>query len=126
MANSRGVRRAATALLCCAFAFAGAARARAADVQDELLAAEAARLAAHAAEPEGAGALAALATLDEDVDPRALAAAVRGGIGKAAHPLVAAHASWLLARLHDQRGETAEAARLRDSIGLLSHYVVIG
>jgi len=93
---------------------------------DELLAAEAARLAAHASQPEAAGALATLATLDEDVDPSALEAAVRGGLGKGAHPLVAAQASWLLAHLYDQRGMTKEAGALRASLGLLSHYFVIG
>ena len=41
--------------------------------------------------------------------------------GQGAHPLVAAHASWLLAQLLDQRGETREAERLRASLGLLSH-----
>src|SRR6476620_8544426 len=100
----------ASTLLLCSVALLGAGAARAAGPYDELLAAEAARLAAHASQPEGAGALAALATLDEDVDPRALEAAVRGGLGPGAHPLVAAHASWFLARLLDQRGETKEAA----------------
>jgi cellulose synthase operon protein C len=121
------MRRAATAMVFCAVAVGVAgAGARAAGPYDELLAAEASRLAAQAAQPEGAGALAALATLDEDVDPRALEAAVRAGLGKGAHPLVAAHASWLLARLHDQRGETRAAAALRAPLGLLSHYFVIG
>ena len=47
-------------------------------------------------------------------------------LGPGAHPLVAAHASWFLAHLLDQRGETKEAAALRASLGLLSHYFVIG
>jgi len=93
---------------------------------DELLATEAARLVAHASQPEGASALAALATLDEDVDPAALESAVRGGLGKGGHPLVAAQASWLLAHLYDHRGLTKEAAALRASLGLLSHTFVIG
>src|SRR5436305_1929914 len=122
------IHKAATALLLGAVAVigAGAARAagpretgpRAAGPYDQLLAVESARLAAHASEPEGAGALAALATLDEDVDARALEAAVRAGVAKGAHPLVAAQASWLLAHLLDQRGETGEAGSLRAALGL--------
>ena len=46
--------------------------------------------------------------------------------GKGAHPLVAAQASWLLARLDDQRGQTREAAALAGVAGLLSHTFVIG
>src|SRR3982751_6516613 len=119
-------RTTATALLTCAVVVLGAGSAQARRPQDEVLTAEAARLAAHAGAPGGAGAPAALATLDEDVDPRALESAVRPGVAKGAHPLVAAQAAWLLAHLHDQRGETADAAALRASLGLLSHYFVIG
>src|SRR3982751_872311 len=120
------IHKAATALLFGAVAVIGAGAARAADPHDQLLAVESARLAAHASEPEGAGALAALATLDEDVDARALEASVRAGVGKGAHPLVAAQASWLLAHLLDQRGEIGEASSLRAALGLQSHYFVIG
>jgi transglutaminase-like putative cysteine protease/Flp pilus assembly protein TadD len=121
------IRRAATtALFTCAVAVVGAGSAQARRPQEEVLAAEAERLAAHASGPEGAGALAALATLDEDVDPRALESAVSGGLAKGAHPLVAAQASWFLAQLYDQRGLTAEASSLRASVGLVSHYFVIG
>src|SRR4051812_47969841 len=118
------IHRAAAALAVCAGAVTGVASAQAAPAApyDELLATEGARLAAHAAQPEGAGALAALATLDEDVDARALEAAVRGGTGKGAHPLVAAQASWLLAHLLDQRGAMREATALRAALGLLSHF----
>ena len=51
---------------------------------------------------------------------------MRAASAKGAHPLVAAQASWFLAHLEDQRGETAEAASLRASLGLLSHAFVIG
>ena len=105
---------------------AGAARAAAPAPHDEILATEAARLATAAGDPGAAGALAAVAGLEEDVDPRALEAAVRGGVGPRAHPLVAAHAGWLLARLHEQRGETREAEALRAPLGLLSQVTVIG
>ncbi|HXU05263.1 MAG TPA: DUF3857 domain-containing protein, partial [Polyangia bacterium] len=124
--------RPATALTICAVALIGAGSAQASGEQSapaphaQMLTAEAARLAARASQPEGAGALAALATLDEDVDPTALEAAIRGGTAKGAHPLLAAQASWLLAHLYDQRGLTKEAAALRASLGLLSHYFVIG
>ena len=118
--------RAATALVLCAAAAISGRDARAAAPYDELLATEGARLAARASQPEAAGALAALATLEEDVDARALETAVRGGVGRGAHPLVAAQASWLLAQLLDQRGETREAEALRGSLGLLSHAFVVG
>ena len=113
------------ALVLCAVAVLSAGAAQASPY-DDVLEAEAVRLAAQRSQPEAAGALATLATLEEDVDPRALEAAVRGGLGPGAHPLVAAHASLFLARLLDQRGETKEAAALRASLGLLSHYFVIG
>ena len=119
------IHRAATALVLCAVAVVGAGAARAASPYDDLLAAEAARLATQRSQPEGAGALAALATLEEDVDPRALEAAVRAALGPGAHPLVAAHASWFLARLLDQRGETKEAAALRDRIRYLRKVLVM-
>ena len=54
-----------TALAICAVAVIGARAARAAGPADDLLASEGARLAARASQPEAAGALAALATLDE-------------------------------------------------------------
>jgi len=115
-----------TALLSCAVVVISAGSALARRPHEEVLAVEAERLAAHASQPEAAGALAALATLDEDVDPQALEAAVRPAVAKGANPLVAAQASWLLAHLLEQRGQTAEAAALRASLGLLSHYFVIG
>ena len=121
------IHRAATALVLCAVAVIGAGRrARRRAPYDELLARRRRGWRRTRSQPEAAGALAALATLEEDVDARALEAAVRGGAGPGAHPLVAAHASWLLARLLDQRGETREAAALRASLGLLSHGFVIG
>src|SRR5687768_10907698 len=110
---------AAAAFLIAVVAIAGAAAA--AGPHDDLLATEGARLAAAAGDPGAAGSLAVIAGLEEDVDPRALEAAVRGGTGTRAHPLVAAQAAWLLARLHEQRGETREAAALRAPLGLLSH-----
>jgi transglutaminase-like putative cysteine protease/tetratricopeptide (TPR) repeat protein len=126
MLNLRGGAGALQALVVCAVAAAGAGTAQARRPQEELLASEGARLGAQAAQPEAVGALAALATLDEEVDPAALEAAIRGGLAKGAHPLVAAQASWLLAHLDDQRGQTKEAAALRASLGLLSHYFVVG
>src|SRR5690349_6289410 len=116
------ITRAATPLAICAVAVVGAGVARAATPYDDLLSAWAARLAAHASQTEAAGALAALATLDEDVDPAALEAALRPAVAKGAQPLVAAQASALLAQLLDQRCETREASALRASLGLLSHH----
>ena len=87
--------------------------------QEELLRAEEPRgSAAHAARPEAAGALAALATLDEDVDPRALESAVRGGRARRARTRWSRRrrrGSW---RISTTSGaQTAEAAPLRASLG---------
>jgi len=118
---------AATAFLIAVVATAGAAApVEAAGPHDDLLAKHGARLATAASDPGAAGALAVVAGLEEDVDPRALEAAVRGGTGARAHPLVAAQAAWLLARLYEQRGGTREAEAQRAPLGLLSHVAVIG
>jgi len=84
MVNLRGGAGVHLALVVCAVsvAAAGTAQARRPGPYEEVLGTEGARLAAQAAQPEAAGALAALATLDEDVEPAALEGAVRGGIVK--------------------------------------------
>ena len=75
---------AAAAFLIAVVATAGAAApVAAAGPHDDLLAKEGARLAAAAGDPGAAGSLAVVAGLEEDVDPRALEAAVRGGTGRA-------------------------------------------
>ena len=121
------IHRAATALVLCAVAVVGAGAARAAS---------------RVRRPAGGGGGAAGgAEVAAGGGGRARRAGDAGGrrrshgrwrprfaaaLGPGAHPLVAAHASWFLARLLDQRGETKEAAALRASLGLLSHYFVIG
>ena len=118
---------AAAAFLIAVVATAGAAApVAAAGPHDDLLAQQGARLAIAAGDPGAAGALAVVAGLEEDVDPRALEAAVKGGTGGRAHPLVAAQAAWLLARLREQRGDSREAQALRAPLGLISHVAVIG
>ena len=105
-----------------------AAHARAAGTgpYDELLAATARDLAAHSSEPRAVADLAVLAGLDEDVAPAALEAAVRPAVAPSAHPLVAAHARLVLARLVAERGAAADADALRAPLGLVSRYFVIG
>ena len=98
----------------------------AAPAYDELLASEGARLGKLAGKPEAVSALAELAGLDQVVAPRALEAAVRGGLDPRAHPLVAAQAALLAAHLLDERGETREAEALRAPLGLVRHAFVIG
>jgi transglutaminase-like putative cysteine protease len=119
------IRGAVTALLACALGLFGRAAA-AAGPYDEELASAGARLAAEAAHPEAAAALAELAGLDEVVPPGPLEAAVRGGIAPGAHPLVAAQAALLAAHLADERGDARDAAALRASLGLITHAMVIG
>jgi cellulose synthase operon protein C len=126
-------KRAATALLIGVVAAAGSRAAVAGAPQDsapgaydEALARAGARLAREAATPQAIAALAELAALDEAVAPAALEAAVRRGLVPGAHPLVAAQASYLLARLLDERGARAEAASLRAGLGFLSNPLVVG
>jgi transglutaminase-like putative cysteine protease len=93
---------------------------------EEVLARAGARLGREARAPQAIAALAELAALDEDVAPAALEAAVRAGLARGAHPLVAAQAAFLLAHLCDERGATDEAATLRSGLGFLAHPLVIG
>jgi transglutaminase-like putative cysteine protease/Flp pilus assembly protein TadD len=135
--------RSSTALLVCisagAGATAGSGRPAAAavaapsaapapdpDPHRELLASAGARLSAEARDPAAAAALAVLAGLDADVPPAALEAAVRGGLGSGAHPLVAAQAAMLAAHLADERGDRAAADALRAPLGLIERFAVIG
>jgi transglutaminase-like putative cysteine protease len=116
------MKRAATALLVCVVGAAGARAAAAApapDAYQEALARASVRLAAEVRAPQAIAALAELATLDGDVAPAALEAAVRRGLSPGAHPLVAAQAAFLLAHLLDERGAHEEATSLRAGLGLL-------
>ena len=96
------------------------------DAYSEVLARAAAALAKEAARPEAAAAVAQLATLDENVPPVALEAALRPGVAAGAHPLVAAQAALLLAHLEDERGEHAAAAARRARLGFITHAFAIG
>jgi transglutaminase-like putative cysteine protease len=51
---------------------------------------------------------------------------VRGGLGRGAHPLVAAQAAWLAASLADARGDRAGAEALRAPLGLVTEGFAIG
>ncbi|MFL5308770.1 MAG: DUF3857 domain-containing protein [Polyangia bacterium] len=102
------------------------ATASAPDAYGEVLARAAAALASQAARPEAAAAVAQLASLDENVPPAALEAALRPGVAAGAHPLVAAQASLLLAHLEDERGDHATAVARRARLGFLTHAFAIG
>ncbi|MES1164923.1 MAG: DUF3857 domain-containing protein, partial [Verrucomicrobiota bacterium] len=96
------------------------------DAYGQLLARAAAALARQAARPEAAAAVAQLATLDENVPPAALEAALRPGVAAGAHPLVAAQAALLLAHLEDERGDHGAAAARRARLGFLTRAFAIG
>ena len=91
-----------------------------------MLARAAAALASEAARSEAAAALAQLASLDENVPPSALEAALRPAVAPGAHPLVAAQAALLLAHLEDERGDHAAASARRARLGFLTRAFAIG
>src|SRR5579862_6345162 len=109
----------------------------AADPSAGLVAAELAaartRLEARAGRPEAIAPLEELLALEDDVPPGALEADLRGaaapragGKGPQPEPLVAAQATFQLARLLEQRGALEEARAARASLGLFSRFVVVG
>jgi cellulose synthase operon protein C len=121
------IRAAAALVVGVVAAVAGAAPALgAADAYADVLGRAAAALASQAARPEAAAAVAQLASLDENVPPAALEAALRPGVGAGAHPLVAAQAALLLAHLEDERGDHAAAEARRAGLGFLGHAFAIG
>jgi cellulose synthase operon protein C len=85
-----------------------------------------ARLQARVGRPEAMAPLAALLSLEDNLPSGALESALRRTAGTGSHPLVAAQAAFHLARLLDQRGDTAGASAARASLGLVSHALVIG
>jgi transglutaminase-like putative cysteine protease/tetratricopeptide (TPR) repeat protein len=121
------LRRIASA--CLGVAFVVAARpAKAADVspfERERVAATAA-LEARKGKVEAVAPLAELIGLEDLVAPGAIEGALRGAAGEGAHPLVAAQASFQLARMLDQRGDEAGAKAARGTLGLLSRFWVVG
>ena len=116
----------AAAALVVGVVWAAGGTASGADAYRARLDGAATRLAAEAARPESAAALAELAGLDENVPPAALEAAIRPAIAAGAHPLVAAQAALLLAHLADERGDGRAADALRAPLGFLTHAFVIG
>ena len=97
---------------------AGSATPVAPTAYGEVLARATAALASEAARPEAAAALAQLASLDENVPPAALEAALRPAVAPGAHPLVAAQAALLLAHLEDERGDHARGQRATGTPGI--------
>jgi Flp pilus assembly protein TadD len=93
---------------------------------DGQVAAAAARLDALRGRPEGIAPLAELLALEDDLPPRALEPALRRAAAADGDPLVAAQATFHLARLLDQAGDGEGAARARASLGLFTRYVVVG
>ncbi|HVT08430.1 MAG TPA: hypothetical protein VHO67_13305, partial [Polyangia bacterium] len=104
----------------------GAGAPGAPDAYGEVLARAAAALASQAARPEAAAAVAQLASLDENVPPAALEAALRPGVAAGADPLVGAQAALLLAHLEDERGDHAAAEARRARLGFLTRAFAIG
>jgi tetratricopeptide (TPR) repeat protein/transglutaminase-like putative cysteine protease len=91
------------------------------------LAAEAARLRAARARPEGIVPLLAIAGLYDSLPGGQIEPILRATADDpATHPLVAAQAAYLLSRTDDDRGDVAPAERRRAALGLVSHFWVIG
>jgi tetratricopeptide (TPR) repeat protein/transglutaminase-like putative cysteine protease len=90
------------------------------------LAAATARLEERHGRPEAIAPLAELLTLEDDLPPRALEPALRRAAAAGADPLVAAQATFNLARLLDHAGDAAGARAARASLGLFSRYAVVG
>jgi hypothetical protein len=91
------------------------------------LARQSARLRALRGRPEAAAPLAALAALYDDVPDGAVEAVLREVADAAGtDPLVAAQASYLVARTADDRGDAAAAERRRAALGLLTRFWVVG
>jgi tetratricopeptide (TPR) repeat protein/transglutaminase-like putative cysteine protease len=90
------------------------------------LARQTARLSARVARPEAMAPLAALLSLEDNLPSGALEPALRQAAGSGSHPLVAAQATFHLARLLDQRGDRAGALAARAPLGLVSQGFVIG
>jgi len=96
------------------------------DAYAERLQRAAGRLAAEAARPEAAAALADLATLEESVPPGALETAIQPALAPGAQPLVSAQAALWLAHLEEERGASAAAAARRATLGFVTPAFVIG
>jgi hypothetical protein len=89
-------------------------------------AAAVAELEARRGTAEAIAPLVELISLEEVLPPGPLEPALRAAAGAGSHPLVAAQATFHLARLLDQRGDEAGAKAARASLGLLSRFWVIG
>jgi tetratricopeptide (TPR) repeat protein len=89
-------------------------------------AAASARLAARRGRPESIEALAALLALEDDLPPGALVPDLRRAAGRGNDPLVAAQATFHLARLLDEAGDAEGARAARAQLGLFSRYFVVG
>src|SRR4051812_48454044 len=70
--------------------------------------------------------LAELVALDEVLPAGAIEGALRAAAGEGSHPLVAVQASFHLARLLDQRGDTAGATAVRASLKMMTRFWVVG
>jgi Flp pilus assembly protein TadD len=85
-----------------------------------------ARLAALRGKPEAIAPLAELLTIEENLPPGAVEAALAGAAAAGSDPLVAAQATFHLAHLWDEAGDAARARAARSSLGLFSRFAVIG
>jgi len=93
---------------------------------DAALAGARARLEARHGRPEAIAPLAELLALEDALPPRALEPALRRAAAAGAHPLVAAQATFHLARLLDEAGDARGARAARASLGSFTRYAVVG
>ena len=99
-----------------------------AGIYEPELAAAAERLATTRDRPEGVAALFAVAALYDELPPGRVERVLRETVveAKGVEPLVAAQASYLLARMEDDRGEAAAADQRRAALGLVTRFSVVG
>jgi transglutaminase-like putative cysteine protease/tetratricopeptide (TPR) repeat protein len=99
-----------------------------AGIYEPELAAAARRLAATRDRPEGVASLFAVASLYDELPPGRVERVLRQTVVDApgVDPLVAAQASYLLARMEDDRGEVAAADQRRLALGLVTQFSVVG
>lgn len=85
-----------------------------------------ARLRSLRGRPEAVAPLAVIGRAANELPPRRLEELLRSAASDASHPLVAAHASLMLAAAEEQRGDAAAADRRREGLGLLRQFWVVG
>jgi transglutaminase-like putative cysteine protease/Flp pilus assembly protein TadD len=85
-----------------------------------------AELEARRGKPEAVASLAALLALEDDLPPGALEPALQRAAAPGSDPLVAAQATFHLAHLHDEAGDSDGARAARAALGLFTRFAVLG